>query len=316
MDPVTALDTRPDQERTEWLEWRSRGVGASDVPAILGLSRYASPWSVWAEKTGLLPIEDNESDYAEFGRRAEAMIGPWFEERTGLFAAGEQMRCEQPGHEWRRCTLDGLVFDGPRRGDAAVVEHALGVHQIKTRGPGKRWDEIPPDIAAQEQWEMLVTGLPKAWISVLHGRRLEVYELDRDPDDIDFIVEQVDKFWNEHVLTGEPPELDGHDATLAALAAIYPEHTPKSSVPLDGIAPVLTMWREAVAARKAAEADEKAAQAVIRWAMKDAHEGTVDGRRAVTLGSQTRTTTCPHCGEVTKSDPFRVLRPSKEFSNA
>lgn len=301
-------------QRAEWLEWRRHGIGASDVPAILGLSRYASPWSLWAEKVGLLPPDDDESDFAAFGRHAERMIGPWFEERTGLVVAGEQTRCEQPGHEWRRCTVDGLVFDGPRRGEAIEIDHALGVHQIKTRTFGSRWDEIPPDIAAQEQWEMLVTGLPKAWISVLHGRRLEVYELDRDPEDIEFIVKHVDAFWHNHVLTGEPPELDGHDATIAALAAVYPEHTPKSSVPIDDVAGAVTMWREAAAARKAAETNEKAAQAVIRWAMKDAYEGTVDGRRAVTLGTQTRKTTCSHCGEVDESDPFRVLRPSKEWS--
>jgi membrane protein involved in colicin uptake len=74
------------------------------------------------------------------------------------------------------------------------------------------------------------------------------------------------------------------------------------------------MLAAAKAAKKAAQTDEDAASAVIRWAMKDAHEGTVSGKRAVTLGSQTRKTTCQHCGTEDEGAPFRVLRPSKEFA--
>ncbi|MGH9151351.1 MAG: YqaJ viral recombinase family protein [Acidimicrobiales bacterium] len=308
MSAVTATSAR-----TDWLGWRRQGIGASDVPAILGLSKWASPWSVWAEKVGLLPLDDTQSDYAEFGHYAEAMVGPWFQDRTGLFVAGEQMQMEHPLEEWRRCTVDGLVFESPNA-ETHHVDMALGLHQIKTRGPGRRWEEIPLDIAAQEQWEMHVSGLPRAWVSVLHGRRLAIYELERDQADIDFIVGKVGAFWHDHVLAGIPPELDGHDATLAALAAIYPEATPKSSVAIDDVAGALPMLREAKAARKAAEEHEQAAAAVIRWAMKDAYEGTLSGRRAVTLGSQTRKTTCRHCGEVDESAPFRVLRPAKEFA--
>ena len=39
----------------EWHEWRSHGIGGSDIGAILGLSKFASPWTVWADKQGLLP---------------------------------------------------------------------------------------------------------------------------------------------------------------------------------------------------------------------------------------------------------------------
>ena len=46
----------------EWLEHRRRSVGGSDAAAIVGLNGWASPYSVWAEKTGRLPPkEDNEA---------------------------------------------------------------------------------------------------------------------------------------------------------------------------------------------------------------------------------------------------------------
>src|SRR5690348_4034345 len=36
----------------EWLALRNSGIGASEVAAILGESKYDSPYSLWARKTG------------------------------------------------------------------------------------------------------------------------------------------------------------------------------------------------------------------------------------------------------------------------
>ena len=312
-------------ERAEWLDWRRKGIGASDVAAILGISPWSSPWSVWAEKVGLLEGDD-ESEAMEFGRWAELMVAPWFEERSGLKVAGAQTQVEHAAAPWKRCTVDGFVVES----DVAALDlyleapgvlvrpsdvpGVLGLCQIKTTGPGRRWEELPAHIQAQEQWEMHVTGLDHVWLPVLHGRRLEVYELDRDQADIDLIVERVEAFYRGHVLTGVPPELDGHDATLRALASIYPTHTPGEAVAIDHVRGALTMLAEAKRERKAAEEEEAAAGALIRWALKDAEEGTVDGQRAVTLRAQTRTTKCPHCQHEETSDPFRVLRPAKGFT--
>ena len=38
--------------RDEWLERRRKTIGGSDAAGIVGLSKWASPFSVWADKTG------------------------------------------------------------------------------------------------------------------------------------------------------------------------------------------------------------------------------------------------------------------------
>ena len=38
--------------REEWLERRRKTIGGSDAAGIVGLSKWASPFSVWADKTG------------------------------------------------------------------------------------------------------------------------------------------------------------------------------------------------------------------------------------------------------------------------
>lgn len=46
------------QRSDEWLLWRSQGITASDIPIILGLSPYKTPWQLWAEKVGRINAPD------------------------------------------------------------------------------------------------------------------------------------------------------------------------------------------------------------------------------------------------------------------
>lgn len=278
---MTDLQTFDD--RDAWREWRRGGLGASDVAAVLGLSPYASPWSLWAEKTGLTS-GDFDNELMEAGRWLELAIAPWFAHRTGLHVGGEQMAITHPHAAWARATVDGIVLEAMT--DIADLDEALGGLEIKTAQPGRTWDEIPAHYQAQGQWQMHVADLPKVWFAVLHGRRLEIYVLDRDQDDIDYMAEQTERFWVEHVLAGVPPAVDGSDATLNALAELYPDHTPGSSVDIDDIAYLVASLDDARCAKKQAEASEKEAKALLADRLGANEEGLVGGKRAVSYRTQ------------------------------
>ena len=306
-------------DRPAWLEWRREGVGASDVAAILGISPWASPWTVWADKTGLLPPSpDNET--FEFGRWAELMLGPWFTDKTNLYLIGQQARAEHPDQARHRTTLDGVVVeweavdDLERHSDTPglLLDHALGTGEIKTDFNGTPWQAIPAHYQTQGQWQLHVTGLDRVWFIVLHGRRMRTYTLERNQDDIDFMVDKVDDFWDRHVVTQSPPDIDSSEATARALAAVYPKADKAGSVELTtDQATALIDYRFGKADEKAGKARARTASNILRAAAGDAYELTVNGERVVTLGSQTKKTTCKHCGVVDESNPFRVLRPSK-----
>lgn len=216
-------------DRVEWLERRRRGIGGSDVAGVIGVSPWASPWSVWADKVGLTPLDESGvTDAMEFGTRAEPMMTEWFTDRTGLTVAGEQMELQHPERGWMLCTVDGLVFDAGTC-TSGGVDDALGVHEIKTTtGTAAEWDEdIPVHYQCQAQWSMAVSGLERVWFSVLHlafGRvAYRTYEFDRDENEIKFLVERCSAFWHEHVLTGDPPPADKHRATTSALNVAWPD---------------------------------------------------------------------------------------------
>ena len=48
--------------RDEWLAIRRTGIGSSDIAGVLGLSPWASPYTVWADKRGRVPpVEQTEA---------------------------------------------------------------------------------------------------------------------------------------------------------------------------------------------------------------------------------------------------------------
>jgi putative phage-type endonuclease len=225
-------------ERDDWLAWRRKGIGASDVAGILGISPWASPYSVWVDKT--VGGDDSDSEAMEAGRMLEPAIGPWFEQRTGLYVAAQQERCTHPMERWARATLDGTVYDHRHVSpvivkawdvveyEACCADVPLGGLEIKTTSDApKKWDDaIPTMYQAQAQFQMWVTGMERTWFAVLHanwGLRLRLYELPRDDEDIATIVARCERFWFDHVVAGQPPAVDGHDATTEALRRVEVE---------------------------------------------------------------------------------------------
>lgn len=279
-------------DRTEWLDWRKAGIGASDIAGILGLSPWSSPYSVWANKVGITPDADM-TEAMEMGLALEPAIATLFHQRTGLHVSGAQTRCQHPELPWARCTVDGWAteiayYDGVIVPDAAK----LGTVQSKTTSdsPAKWEDGIPMMYRAQVQWEMFVTDTPKAWVPVIHaafGLRFRVYEVERNDEDIAYIVGEVERFWHDHVLPRMPPPADGHIATTEALGLI--PATPDTTITYadaDGIVPNLRRINADLARLE----DQKAAYInAIKAAMGDATEAVTDGERIATWKEQSRT---------------------------
>lgn len=67
-----------EQNSSSWLKWRNEGIGASDAPIILGLSKYKSPKELWAEKIGEAKCDDKPTFIQEKGhileKKARALL--------------------------------------------------------------------------------------------------------------------------------------------------------------------------------------------------------------------------------------------------
>lgn len=275
-------------DRSEWLDWRRSGIGASDVAGVLGISPWASPYSVWADKMGFTP-DDEATEQQLLGLALEPAINAMFHERTGLYVAGAQTRVEHPIRRWMRATLDGFVVES----SSSAIEDALGNLEAKTTiDSPAMWEEaIPNQYVAQTQWQMFVTGAQRTWIAALHasfGLKFRIYEVERDEADIAFIVERVTRFWNDHVVTGVPPEVDGHRATSDALRAIPVD--PDAEVDLDDrTAGLIDSLRHLKTDAKLLDEQITARENAVKAAMGACTEAFVNGERVATWRTQCRT---------------------------
>lgn len=204
-------------DRGEWLDWRRGGIGASDVAAIAGVEgAFGTPYSVWLSKVH--GVDSDESEPMMWGSLIEDVILNETQRRLGLFIGARQLRLEHPEANHHRATLDGAAFEQPPAMLADWDEHfdlsnaVAGIEAKNTSFRTYPGGEPPLAYYCQAQWQMWCGNLSQVVLTVLHaGTRLEQYPIERDQDDIDFLVEQADRFWTEHVLTGIPPDLSHRD---------------------------------------------------------------------------------------------------------
>lgn len=157
------------QNTPEWLEFRRNRIGASDVPAIMGVSPFDTPYSLWSRKLGLIP-EKIKTSAMQRGSDLESQALRCFNNEMGLslYPQVVQFNC----YEWAIASLDG--YDGkstaveikcPRKED----------HDLAMNG------KIPEKYYPQLQHQMLVAGLSGIWyFSFNLGSHTSVY-VEEDP---------------------------------------------------------------------------------------------------------------------------------------
>ena len=199
----------------EWLRWRKKGIGGSDVSAILGINRWTSAIELWLDKTNQKndPVEVNEA--MEWGTILEPIIRDHFAVVTGKTVMEVKAMLQHPDHPFMLADVDGVTTDD--NGDPAILE-------IKTASEYKRdeWLEgVPTYYQTQVQHYLCVTGVSKAYVAVLiGGNTFRVYEVDADTEIQQMLIAVEKNFWNM-VTNMIRPDIDGSDAAKDLLDQIY-----------------------------------------------------------------------------------------------
>lgn len=197
----------------EWLEDRTKGIGGSDVGAVLGLNKYKSTYTLWAEKTGLLHTEEIDNESMRIGRDLEDYVAKRFMEATGHEVVTSDYSFQSEEHPFMLANVDRLLTDEP-----------CGL-ECKTASALTRYDfengDIPPSYYCQCMHYMAVTGLNKWYIAILvMGKGFYWFEIKRDKEEIKALIEAEEDFWNK-VQTGEAPPIDGTSSTATTLGAVF-----------------------------------------------------------------------------------------------
>lgn len=82
--PLVMVDTS-DLPREEWLQYRRRGIGGSDVGAIFGVSPFRTCRDIYYDKLGIAVVLDDDSNWVqlEVGHLLEDLVAQIFHKKTG-----------------------------------------------------------------------------------------------------------------------------------------------------------------------------------------------------------------------------------------
>ena len=262
-------------ERKDWLKRRRLNIGASDVAAILGMTKDEGAWgtrtSVYNSK--VLGEEEPETDVMFMGKAVEAGVADLYVKHTGRKVDNPGAFTIQKHHGAPlACTLDRMIVGPDFRGPLQIK--SAGVSQMSHWG-----DEPPLAYQAQVQAEMACTGEKTGalagWVG---GQNLIHYDIPRDEEFQAMMLVAVIAFWTNHVERRIPPEPTALDSR--ALQKLYPKDQ-GATIALNATALGWAEQRdEAKAQESAAKERHDLASNKLKAALRDATFGVLpDGTR-------------------------------------
>lgn len=278
-EPFTIEADLREITRAHWLELRRGGIGGSDAGAVMGVSPWGSPLSVWADKRGILPERD-ETDEMTYGKKVEPVLREWLTERLREETHGNVVTVSESHsmvrstlYPWAIADIDGIVdIDGAKTGA-----------ELKTadRSQAKHWrdGELPDGYYYQCQHYMAVFADWPGWhVFCLLGKRPITRYVPRSDSSIKHLMEAECRLW-EMVQANEMPAPTGLDVDSDILAALY-QGGGDETVDCTPIAPLLERHvrlgqeiKECASIR-----DELSNQ--IKASMGNAKSGIADGYKA------------------------------------
>lgn len=192
--------------RADFLKRRKTGIGGSDVAAVLGLSKWKTPYQLWVDKTSDT-VEENESEILHFGQVLEQVVADEYARRNHVKVQRRNRSYQHPEHPELIGNIDRYIVGG-------------GILECKTadKFTAHLWgennsDEIPDYYLVQVQHYMHVTGYHEAALAVLiGGNEFRQYEVSYDKELAEFAAAKCVEFWQTFVVPRvAPPALPGDD---------------------------------------------------------------------------------------------------------
>lgn len=255
-----------EEVRAQWLEARRKGIGGSDAAAILGLSSYATPLSVWMEKTGrATPHDISDKEPVYWGNILEDVVASEFAKRhPGWKVRRLNAMLVSKEHPFMFASVDRIVTDDKGR---------RGILECKTAGERRSgdWsDGVPMYYLPQPTHYLAVSGLEFHAVAVLiGGQHYEDFIAERDQEDIDELITREFDFWHNHVEKDIMPDPTGAKADSASLLQAHAEPGDEFVQALDSDIPELAELVGLKAARDEVDSRIKEIQNALRKRIGD-----------------------------------------------
>jgi putative phage-type endonuclease len=251
----------------EWHEAR-KGIGGSDISAVMDMNPWKSAYQLWAEKSGLIPDDLEPSMPMKLGTAFEPAIRQLFAEENK-----EWLTVHETG-TWQSLT-DPVMKANPD----GIIEWAngkLGVLEIKfTR---QYWDELPEYYNLQVQHYLAVLGLDSGMVVAVSGGDYKEFEVKKDNILIDALKTRLRGFC-DLLEANTPPDYDGSNSTYETVRTLS-EGLQEGEIELGAL------WSNLLQAKKESEYWEntfKAQKSAVLAFMNGTKYGLFQGEKVIAL---------------------------------
>jgi len=291
---VTTLVDPPTFDRDLWLQERRSAIGASEVAAVLGISPWATPWEVWADKLGKLePWEGNPQTRA--GQRFESAVLDAAEDELGRLIRNV------------RILADGTPLAATC--DAVVAETREPVEAKTTGLTGMVYgdwgdamtDQIPEYYLTQVHAQLICTKAELGYLfALIAGRGVVRFEVEANEKLHNAFCERLSEWWDKHIVKGIEPSREAMPA-LDVVKRL--RKVPNKSIELsEEMLEVIAKREVAKEIEKKGKEEAELCDTKLRLALDDAEVGLLPDGREVTLFETFRK------GYTVQPTSYRALR--------
>lgn len=216
-------------DRQQWLKYREKGIGSSEVGTILGLNPFETPYTLWLRKKGkIAPKQENFAMKA--GHYLEDAVSRFYSDATGRQiikrSAGDWLIVDKQ-RDYLRVSPDRIFWVDPT---GKKNHDNKGICECKTTQLQVDADDLPKHWFCQLQYQLGVAELhvgALAWLTM--GREFGYKDIEFDQEFYDWMVSQIEEFWQRYIVGNEEPAaINAEDVMIKS-----PRHVPGKTVTAD-----------------------------------------------------------------------------------
>lgn len=196
---------------------RNIEIGGSEIAAVMGMSPFDTPLSLWAKKTGKIQADLSNFEAMEIGTELEPFLAAKFTKKTGIQLRIDNRTFKHPKYPYMIGHIDRWV----------VGEDAIWEGKTTSAWMEKHWDgeEIPKHFVLQVVWYLGLVGKSKGHIAVLiGGQKFRTKMVEFDKELFEAMVERAREFMEYYVAKDIAPiATEGDSDTLIRM---YPQSQP------------------------------------------------------------------------------------------
>lgn len=197
-----------DMSKDDWLKFRKRGIGASDVGTIMGYNQYKSPVELFHERLSLVPEMSVENIAMFMGHYHEDTVADlwqyWDGSQEGMmnnYRMGKVIRrcrkinayIQNPKYPWLFVSLDRIINKGDKGEEGALEIKTIASYEAD------KWESgIPTSHIVQVLTQVMCCEFNFGEIAALKdGRYFDVYPFDTNQTIFEAIILETKSFWDK-----------------------------------------------------------------------------------------------------------------------